>query len=116
MGVQLSVVGNVSGDGYITLNLHPEVSVVKLDQTVVNGVGALTLPTITRRYTDHVVRVRDGATIIIGGLINDQDITEMSKVPLLGDLPILGNLFRHTHKTKDHSEVVIFITASIVND
>lgn len=116
VGVQLSVVGNVSDDGYITLNLHPEVSVVKLDQTNIEGVGALTLPTITRRYTDHVVRVKDGATIVIGGLINDQDVTEMTKVPILGDLPVLGNLFRHTHKTKDHSEVVIFITASIVND
>lgn len=116
VGVQLSVVGNVSEEGYITLNLHPEVSVVKLDQTNIEGVGALTLPTITRRYTDHVVRVKDGATIVIGGLINDQDVTEMTKVPILGDLPVLGNLFRHTHKTKDHSEVVIFITASIVND
>lgn len=116
VGVQLSVVGNVSEDGYITLNLHPEVSVVKLSQTDISGVGALTLPTITRRYTDHVVRVKDGATIVIGGLINDQDVMEMTKVPILGDLPVLGNLFRHTHKTKDHSEVVIFITASIVND
>jgi len=116
VGVQLSVVGNVSDEGFITLNLHPEVSVVKLDQTEISGVGALTLPTITRRYTDHVVRVKDGSTIVIGGLINDQDILELSKVPILGDLPVLGTLFRHTHKTKDHSEVVIFITASIVKD
>ena len=115
VGVQLSVVGNVSPDGYITLNLHPEVSVVQLDQVQASGV-ALTLPTITRRYTDQVVRVKDGSTIVIGGLINDQEVNTMTKIPLLGDLPVLGNFFRHTDKTKDHSEVVIFINASVVND
>ena len=115
VGVQLSVVGNVSDDGYITLNLHPEVSVVRLDAVQTAGL-AMNLPTITRRYTDHVVRVKSGQTITIGGLINDQEVKEMTKVPLLGDLPILGSLFRHTRKTSDHSEVVIFINASVVED
>ena len=115
VGVQLSVVGNVSSDGNITLNLHPEVSVVRLDKVQASGI-ALTLPTITRRYTDHVVRVKNGETIVIGGLISDQDLDTLNKIPILGDLPILGHLFRHRDKTKDHSEVVIFITASIVND
>ena len=115
VGVQLSVVGSVSSDGYITLNLHPEVSVVRLDPVQASGV-ALNLPTITRRYTDQVVRVKDGSTIVIGGLINDQEVSTMTKVPLLGDLPVLGNFFKHTNKTKDHSEVVIFINASVVND
>jgi len=113
VGVQLTVVGTVSDDGYITMNLHPEVSVVQLSTDKAAGI---TLPTITRRYTDHVVRVKSGDTIVIGGLIRDQDVYEMAKVPLLGDLPVLGNLFRHSSKTKEHSEVVIFVTASIVND
>ena len=76
----------------------------------------MTLPTITRRYTDHVVRVKDNSTIVIGGLINDEEVKTMSKIPLLGDLPVLGHLFKHTSKTRGHSEVVIFITASIVKD
>lgn len=115
VGVLLSVVGNVASDGDITLNLHPEVSVVKFDS--VNSPGlALTLPTITRRYTDHVVRVKSGETIVIGGLIKDDDLDTLSKVPILGDLPVLGHLFRHREKTTEHSEVVIFITASVVND
>lgn len=116
VGVQLSVVGNVSDDGYITLNLHPEVSTLKLDDKVSTPGIALTLPRITRRYTDHVVRVKSGETIVIGGLINDEELDTMSKIPLLGDIPVLGHLFRHRNKTKDHSEVVIFITASVVND
>jgi type II secretory pathway component GspD/PulD (secretin) len=115
VGVQLSVVGTVSSEGDITLNLHPEVSVVKLEEVTAPGV-ALTLPTITRRYTDHVVRVRNGDTIVIGGLISDNDLDTIKRIPVLGDLPVLGHLFRHREKTKDHSEVVIFITASIVND
>jgi len=116
VGVQLSVVGNVASDGYITLNLHPEVSTLKLDQKVDSKDIALTLPRITRRYTDHVVRVKTGETIVIGGLILDDELDTLNKVPLLGDLPVLGHLFRHRVKTKEHSEVVIFITASIVND
>ena len=113
VGVQLTVIGQVSDDGLITLNLHPEVSVVRLS---VDREAGITLPTITRRYTDHVVRVKAGQTIVIGGLISQNDIDTMKKVPLLGDLPILGHLFRHRDKIKDRSEVVIFITASVVDD
>lgn len=113
VGIQLSVVGNVNSDGYITLNLHPEVSKLTLTKDKEAGI---TLPTITRRFTDHVVRVKSGETIVIGGLIKDDDMDALSKIPILGDIPVLGHLFRHKDKTKDHSEVVIFITASILAD
>jgi len=113
VGVQLRVVGDASPDGNITLNLHPEVSVLQLQE---NRTANITLPIITRRFTDHVVRVKNGQTIVIGGLIRDDEIDTMSKVPLLGDLPILGHLFRHREKTKDRSEVVMFITASLLDD
>lgn len=111
VGVQLRAVGSVSADGYITLNLHPEVSVLKL--SVEQGVS---LPIVARRFTDHVVRVKAGQTIVIGGLIRNDEISEMSKVPVVGDLPILGHLFRHKDKTKDRTEVVMFITASVLTD
>ena len=113
VGVQLRVVGDVSPDGYITLNLHPEVSVLRLvrDQS-----ANINLPIITRRFTDHVVRVKSGETIVIGGLIREDELDEMKKVPILGDIPLLGHLFRHRHKTKDRTEVVMFITASIIED
>ena len=115
VGVQLTVVGNVSTDDQITLNLHPEVSTLKLDDRMKSEAG-ITLPIITRRYTDHVVRVKNGETIVIGGLILDSELESLSKVPLLGDLPVLGHLFRHKNKTKEHSEVVVFITATVVDD
>lgn len=113
VGVQLRVAGDVSPDGYITLNLHPEVSVLQLEKDTATGI---TLPIITRRFTDHVVRVKSGETLVIGGLIRDEELDILSKVPVLGDLPILGKLFRHKQKTKNHSEVVMFITATILED
>ena len=111
VGVQLLVVGETNADGYITLYLHPEVSTLKLSSQ-----QGITLPVVSSRFTDHVVRVKDGQTIVIGGLIRNDEIEEMSKVPFLGDLPLFGHLFRHKHKTKDHTEVVMFITATILPD
>jgi len=113
VGILLKAVGDVSPDGTITLNLHPEVStlVTEPDES-----GQLFLPQITRRFTDHVVRVQNGQTVVIGGLISDSEIEAMSKIPILGDIPILGKLFRHRHTQKDHSEIVMFITCSIIED
>jgi len=111
VGVLLRVVSDVNPDGFITLNLHPEVSTLKL--TTSQG---MTLPTVSRRYTDHIVRVKNGDTIAIGGLIRSDELVDMSKVPLLGDLPFLGKLFQHKSKTTSENEVVMFITAKVVND
>ena len=111
VGVQLKVTASVSPDGFITLDLHPEVSTLKLTTT-----QGMTLPTVSRRYTDHVVRVKNGDTIAIGGLIRSDEVLAMSKVPLLGDLPFLGKLFQHKSKTTSENEVVMFITAKVVKD
>lgn len=113
VGVQLRVVGDVSPDGYVTLNLHPEVSVLKLTQ---DATANINLPIVTRRFTDHVVRVKDGETIVIGGLIRNDEIEEMTRVPVLGSVPLLGHLFRHKQVSRDHTEVVMFITASVLAD
>lgn len=110
-GVQLHLVGSVSSEGYITLNLHPEVSTITLSTQ-----GDVVVPTVSRRFTDHVVRVKDGATIAIGGLIRSDEVETMSKIPLLGDLPFLGKLFRHKETANSKNEVVMFITAKIVDD
>ena len=110
-GVTLRVVGSVSSDGYITLALHPEVSTYSLFTQ-----GSVTVPTVSSRYTDNVVRVKSGTTIAIGGLIRSDEIKSMSKIPLLGDLPFFGKLFRHVQNTSSKDEIVMFLTASVVND
>lgn len=114
VGVQLRFIPKVNPDGYITLNIHPEVSVIT-SFLQVEGTS-IALPQIARRFTDSTNRVKNGQTIVIGGLIRDNEIVSMQKIPLLGDLPFLGNLFRHRSVTKQHSEVVIFITAKIIED
>ena len=78
--------GKVNNDGYVTLNVHPEVSLVTLATA---GAGGGQLPQISTREATTTVRVKDGDTIAIGGLISEQDIKNIQKVPLLGDLPVL---------------------------
>lgn len=111
VGVQLHSVSRISSDGYITMNLHPEVSVIN---NWIDTPADLSLPEISRRFVDTTVRVKDGETIVIGGLLKDEEIETMSGIPILKDLPILGALFRNRSVSKTHSEVVMFITPRIV--
>jgi type II secretory pathway component GspD/PulD (secretin) len=106
VGIILLVHPKINSDGYITMNIHPEVSTA----TMVNN-----LPQTHTREASTVVRVKDGDTLVIGGLISDQDIRQMSKIPLLGDLPIIGRLFRNYTHDHTHDEVMIFLTIHIVH-
>jgi type II secretory pathway component GspD/PulD (secretin) len=111
-GIQLNAVPRIGPDGVVSMALHPEVSLI----TAFNEVpGGGTLPQVARRYVDNVVRLRDGETLVIGGLIRQEELETMSRVPILGDLPILGQLFRHRSKQHRESEVVIFLTVRIVD-
>jgi len=122
VGVTLRVVARPDDDGYVTLALHPEVSVISDFLRIGTGTGgnnatsAIVLPQIARRFTDHVIRVKAGDTIAIGGLIRDTELNNLTKVPLLGDLPFLGGLFRHRERQKQHSEIAIFLKASLMPD
>lgn len=113
VGIQLRTIGTVGPDNSITLNLHPEVSVISKYLNLGNGIA---LPQIARRFTDSTIRIKSGQTIAIGGLIKESEILSMSKIPFLGDLPFLGQLFQHKNKSKEHSEIAILITATILDD
>ena len=113
VGITLKVTGKASPDGTITLYVHPEVSVISGFLNAGNGIS---LPQIASRYVDTTIRVKDGETIAIGGLIRESDITNIRKVPFLGDLPFFGQLFKSTEKNKSRSEIVIFITSRILKD
>jgi MSHA biogenesis protein MshL len=118
IGVTLDVTPQVSEYGEITLHVHPSVSeIVEIreqpqlpDQ---EDVGAL--PVIDLRETDTVLRVLDGDTIVIGGLIQHREIDVERKIPLLGDIPWLGQLFRGTDVEERRSELVIFLTATVLD-
>ena len=108
VGVTLKVSPRVGPDGNITLTLVPTIS--SLTDSVFEG-----NPTITERSTLTTVRVKDGETLAIGGLIRDDETVTITKVPLLGDIPIIGNLlFKSKVRHPFRSEVVIIITPEVV--
>ncbi len=108
-GIKLTVTPSINADGRITLNINPEVS-----QPSAAAPGAA--PAIDSRTALTTVLVRDGETIVIGGLISDSFRDSISKVPLLGDIPILGWLFKKKTKTRVRVELLIFVTTRILPD
>jgi type II secretory pathway component GspD/PulD (secretin) len=103
VGIILLVHPRVNDDGHITLRVHPVVSTV-------SGFSSDGLPQTSAREAETTVRVKDGDTIVIGGLIRDEDIRSMSKIPLLGDLPFIGYLFKKESRTNRRTEVTVFLT------
>lgn len=113
VGVQLHTISRISSDGYITMNLHPEVSMIR---SWIDTPAGLKLPEISRRFVDSTIRVKDGETIVIGGLIKDEELKTTSGIPILKDLPIIGELFKFRTSSKTHSEIIMFITPRILVD
>ena len=112
-GIKLYVTGKINNDGYITMNVHPEVSLVTLSTP---GAGGVQVPDVRVREATTTVRVKDGETLVISGLINDQDIKSVQKVPILGDLPFFGQLFRNNIHQRTHDQVIIFLKVSVQKD
>jgi type II secretory pathway component GspD/PulD (secretin) len=115
VGVRLAVLPRIGTD-HMTLDLRPMVSNLKGFTDISDGRGGSMgqLPQTSLRTAQSTVAIEDGDTIAIGGLIQDQDISNVSKVPFLADLPIIGRLFKRTDKSKVRREVVLFVTAKIV--
>jgi type II secretory pathway component GspD/PulD (secretin) len=110
-GITLASSVRTTPDGDITLDINPTVSSL----TTLQAQGTdLPLPQIRTRTAQTTVRLTDGDTMVLGGLLQDEDIKNMTKVPGLGDLPFFGNLFRSRSITKRHSEVVIFLTVHLI--
>jgi type IV pilus assembly protein PilQ len=112
VGIQLSVTPTINADGRITLNINPTVSQPSATAPTATG-GA---PGIDSRQAQTTVLIRDGETIVIGGLISDHNEVDDSKIPILGDIPILGFLFRSKHVARTRTEVLIFVTPKILAD
>ena len=108
-GIILKCTPRVNEDGIITVKVHTEVS----SPMYVEDMKAYRFQ---KRSADTIVRLKDGQTMVIGGLIGSDEAKQMSKIPFLGDIPILGNLFKHIQKSKSDTEVMIFLTAHEVDD
>jgi general secretion pathway protein D len=107
VGVRLRLTPTIGADGEITAEMHPEYSQI----TGFNN----SFPIVANRKVDATLRVRDGETIVLGGLFEDVDSETLTKLPLLGDLPILGVFFRNRQSSHRRDEVVFFITPRILN-
>jgi general secretion pathway protein D len=112
-GVLLDITPEISNDGSITLRINPSVSDVASLLSTDNSTRSMP-PDLSRRQISSVVTVKDGSTIIMGGLINTKNDVTTNKVPLLGDIPGLGWLFKSEGVTKKTEEMVIVIEPHIV--
>jgi MSHA biogenesis protein MshL len=119
VGVNLDVTPQVSADGEITLHVRPSVSEIASIELQPRASATQpqngSLPVVDIRETDSVLRVRDGETIVLGGLVQTRELELERKVPGLGDLPLLGNAFRSTHTEEIRTELLIFLTPTVLD-
>lgn len=111
-GVVLDVTPYVSDDGFITMNIQP--SVTERAGQAVSRFGD-TFPILNVRDTNSTIRLRDGQTVVIAGLMQDRELINRTKVPLLGDIPLLGGIFRRVERSKRKTDLVILITPRILS-
>ena len=109
--LELKVTPTITNDGRVFLNLG--VKKDELDGFV--DLGAFgSVPQIAKREVNTAVLVDDGQTVVIGGVYEFSDSTDLSKVPFLGDLPVIGNLFRNKSRAKSKAELLIFVTPKVM--
>lgn len=113
VGVRVSVMPRIGGNESITMDLRPVVSFLRGFTEIKQIQGQL--PQTSERMSQQTINIKSGETIAIGGLIQDQDRQDVSGVPILMDLPIIGNLFKKQTLTKDRTEMVIFISAKAID-
>ncbi|HEY6168079.1 MAG TPA: secretin N-terminal domain-containing protein [Verrucomicrobiae bacterium] len=125
IGTILSITPQISSDEWISLDVSPVLTSLKSVVAIASGGGGggggggtggsgATAPDLDTKQASTLVRVRDGTTVVLGGLIQTQKANNATKVPLLGDIPWLGKLFTGTLKANQKKELVIFVTPHIV--
>ncbi len=118
-GLVLTVnVEKIDDNGFIGLSVSPSVTSVGQTQEFDSGGGATNVLNLLskREVSSGLIRLRDGQTLILSGIIQDQERTTVSKVPILGDIPLLGSLFRSTDKTNERAEVIVLLTPQVVDE
>ncbi|MGD0113856.1 MAG: secretin N-terminal domain-containing protein [Armatimonadota bacterium] len=105
-GVRLVVNPRINKDGEITLTISPSVSTAVL--------GTTGLPVVNERAVVTTVRVNSGETAVLAGLVSDTEDTTVNKVPFLGDIPLVGELFKSRTKLPAHTEILIFVTPTVI--
>ena len=114
IGIILEVTPSINPEGLVNMTVKPEISSITGETVQISE--RLNLPIFATRTSETKVAIKDGQTIVIGGLMQDEVHDNVSKVPLLGDIPLLGNLFKRTIKSKDKTELLIFLTPHVAPD
>jgi type II secretory pathway component GspD/PulD (secretin) len=119
VGVSLEVTPRVSPDGRIKLKIKPEVSSLLGYASTREGVNEG--PITSTRSAETEVQIKDGQTVVIGGLIKDESLLTIKKIPILGDIPLLGLLFTRkevgpTASPTERTDLLIFVTARIIKE
>jgi type II secretory pathway component GspD/PulD (secretin) len=113
VGVKMGVTPEVTQDGFIILHVFPKVSTFVEREYVLEGL-TFKDPQPSEKSADTTARLRAGETLVIGGLIKSSDMETVTKIPLLGEIPIIGELFTLRKKTHEETELIIFLTPSLV--
>lgn len=109
--LEFSVMPRVTDEGYINLNIF-----LNAEEVYSNLGGDNPVPLLSRREMNTNARAQNGQTVVIGGLIQETMNEQIKKVPFLGDIPLIGGMFRHTSQEKRKSEIVMFLTPHLVDD
>ncbi len=113
VGLKLTVVPQVNKEGYVTLNVAPSYSDLVPSETISKDQESY--DTVTRAVST-VVRVKSGQTVVLGGLLQSSEKETVTRVPLLGQIPVLGWLFSSKQKSKSTTDLVIFLTPTVLSE
>ena len=108
-------VSRIDDNGFVTFSMSPEISAVIATDVRIEGCGTVNTLT-TRRLDTGEVRVRDGQTLILTGVISDYDQAVVRKWPILGDIPFVGQFFRDSINKREKRELVILVSPRIIRD
>lgn len=113
-GIRLHIRPTVEDDGMITAEVHAGVSRLDPSNSVVTS--STTVPAITAREAHSIVHLSNGSAMVVGGLLNSEDVKTVSRIPLLSAIPIIGEFFKHTETSTERRELIILITPVIVDE
>lgn len=116
VGLVLAVqVERIDDNGFVTMTVNPDIS-APVRTRGESGSDNFVTEISRRKVESGRIRLRDSQTLIISGIIQEQERTEVSKIPILGDLPIIGSLFRNTDTDRTRAEVIVLVTPQIMDD
>jgi type IV pilus assembly protein PilQ len=119
VGLTLAVkIERIDDNGFVSLSVAPTIAAPQAPAEInLGSSGSQRIFLVSKRVLNSgLIRLRDGQTLILSGIIQDSERVNVSKVPILGDIPLLGSLFRRTNKTNERNEVIVLLTPQIVDD